>query len=187
MLAVSSDAIAQQQPLPDDSDRYYVVIVTQDPPTVQCASLLRTIDSPALAKIRASTKVFRFTTRSVIYRERYAQQLPAAAAPLVALVRPDGGILYRASGSAIPDPVTLAQTLTAWAAANEQVASSHPDTQRPRIFPDRPRLIPDVNISPTVNVPPEAIAIGFAGLAVLALIVIFGLAAASLLIWQALR
>jgi hypothetical protein len=153
------------QPLPDDSRAYQLLAVTMDPPTPACRSLLAALDSPELAPIRSAAKVFRFPATDPLYLQRYGDALPPETAPVLSLVRADGGVLYKASGEAIPsNPAALAEALTEWASAD--IAS----TGRPQLLPGRPRLIPDtVTITPTLSLPPEALTAALIALALLGL------------------
>jgi len=140
----------------DDSRDYHLITVTQDPPTPACSALLASLASPDLATIAGRCKVFSFRPRDVIYRERYAAALPPESVPIIALVRYDGGVLYKASGSRIPRPAALAAELNRVAAVDQK---SWAQTQQ--LLPGRPRLIPDsVVIKPQVNVPAMPLAIG---------------------------
>lgn len=175
LLIALAPAPSSAQQLPDDSDAYYLVTLTQDPPTPACASLLRSLESPDLAPILRAVKRFAFTPTSPLYRTRYADSLPVSDLPTLALIRYDGGVLYKSTGSAIPTGARLAAELTRVATADRAIQSA----TRPRIFPDnatRPRLIPDtVTIQPQVTIPPVVILIGaivllLLGLAFLAIV-----------------
>lgn len=156
-----ADLASAQSPL-DDSRDYHLITVTQDPPTPACSALLASLQSPDLAPIARRCKVFSFRPRDVIYRERYASALPPESVPIVALVRYDGGVLFKASGSRIPRPAALAAELNRVAAADQK---SWAQTQQ--LLPGRPRLIPDsVVIQPQVNVPAMPIALGVLALVV---------------------
>jgi hypothetical protein len=172
LWAAPTPSVAQS--LPDDSLAFYLVTVTQSPPTPACQRLVASLQQPAMARIASGCKTFRFTTADPIYRTRYAQSLPASETPTVALVRHDGGVLYKASGANIPPPETLAARLTQMAAADQALhprANQHgADAYGPLRTPDgqwrvpqRPSLIPDtIEIRPQINVPASAswIAIG---------------------------
>jgi hypothetical protein len=155
---VSTHAAAQT--LADDSRAYHLVTVTLDPPTPACVRLQSALRDPAVAPIAAQTKRFDFKPTDAIYRTRYASALSAAQAPILALVRWDGGVIYKTSGDAIPSPPKLAAELRRWAMADRDVdpAAINQAGVLPR-FPDRPRLIPDsVTISPQINIPPGLVA-----------------------------
>ncbi len=146
----------------DDSGKYSLVILTKDVPCHQCIQLQSTLNSPEVARIAVQCKVFRFTPSNTAYQLRYAGALPPSQAPTIALARPDGGVIYKASGSAIPDPATLAAALTKQAtldrSINRQPArytmafdwAREPVIERPRLIPDTIIVKPSVN--PTVNV-----------------------------------
>lgn len=157
----ATPASSMAQTLPDDSQDYYLVTLTGNPPTHLCGRLMGTMQHPAVAQIKAACKSFDFKPDDPIYQARYAQSLPAGQLPIVALARHDGGVIYKASGENIPDAETLSQTLMQMAAAdsaqNPRSVANHvtgplrPDGWLPNI---RPNLIPDtVVVQPQVNVP----------------------------------
>lgn len=158
----ATPASSMAQTLPDDSQDYYLVTLTANPPTQACVRLLETMRHPAVAQIKAACKSFDFKPEDKIYQARFAQSLPAGQLPIVALARHDGGVIFKASGANIPDAASLAQSLTQMATLDS--------TQNPRVGaanvtgplrPDgwnmpnmRPNLIPDtVIVKPQVNVP----------------------------------
>lgn len=187
----ATPASSMAQPLPDDSQDYYLVTLTGNPPTHHCGRLMGTMLHPAVAQIKAACKSFDFKPDDPIYRARYAQSLPADQLPIVALVRHDGGVIFKASGANIPDAETLAQSLTQMAATD---AAKHPRSAASNVAgplrPDgwrmpnlRPNLIPDtVVIQPEINVPAGvtnwlmvvAVLGGLAGLGIVAVVVIAG-------------
>lgn len=155
---VSTPAAAQT--LADDSRAYHLVTVTLDPPTPACVRLQAALRDPAVAPIASQTKRFDFKPTDAIYRTRYASALSATQAPILALVRWDGGVIYKTSGDAIPSPPQLAAELRRWAMADREVdpAAINQAGVLPR-FPDRPRLIPDsVTIAPQIRLPPGLVA-----------------------------
>lgn len=128
MLALTC-ATAKAQPL-DDSKAYHLVVVTLPSPTQFGRELLNSLDThPRLQAITKQCKTFRWTTATPIYRERYAASLPPTELPIVALVRSDGGVIWKSSG-----PVVMGDAL-----ADALVA---------RAFADRSanqRLVPPTN------------------------------------------
>lgn len=151
---------ATAQTLADDSRAYHLVTVTLDPPTPACVRLQQALRDPAVAPIASQTKRFDFKPTDAIYRTRYASALSAAQAPILALVRWDGGVIFKASGDAIPSPAKLAAELRRWAMADRQSdASTRTYPEASNLLPNRPRLIPDsVTISPQVQIPPGLVA-----------------------------
>ncbi|GAA5510065.1 hypothetical protein [Novipirellula caenicola] len=142
---------------PDDSQKYHVVTVINDPPTAADVALLRAFQTqPHLATIAQKCKRFQFKATDPLYRSRYAQSLPPHALPVVALVRHDGGVIYKASGAAIPEPNTLARQLIG-------IAMTDREAHAPRLGwrPDGsrfPSVIPDtVVVRPEVNLPSNAV------------------------------
>lgn len=158
---------------PEDAAAYHLITVTQSPPSAKGLRLIDSLQSNAkLARIAGSCKRFTWTPADELYRNRYAAALPPTTLPIVALVRSDGGVIYKASGHSIPDGDALAESLMGAAFWDRQdnprpIPSTLPasiaadyDDEDPAsgpLFPNRPRvvdLIPDtVTVSPTVNVP----------------------------------
>lgn len=195
-------AIASAQQLPDDSGRYHLVVVTSPVPTAGDQSLVsQTETHPQLSKIRQSCKSFVFKADDPLYRSRYAATLGDTDLPKIALVRSDGGVLYKASGSAMPDTDTLAADLLAAGRADRaqhpRVSTSReynaadcptcpnqpqPQPSRTPLFTpgSRPHLIPDtVNVNNSVTVPQSvyfaAALIGFLIIGGVSLVVVIGL------------
>jgi hypothetical protein len=161
LSTVATPASSTAQSPPDDSQAFYLVTLTHPTPTPACNRLKSAMRHPAVARIASACKSFDFTTSDAIYRQRYAAALPPNQAPTVALVRHDGGVLYKASGANIPDGESLAADLTRMAAlaqsqdstvGNQTLLPLRPDGwQAPNL---RPNLIPDtVVIQPEINVP----------------------------------
>lgn len=159
IVAIGSPAIAQ---LPaDDSAKYSLVVLVRDIPCRDCERLGEAINHPDLLPIVAASKLFTFTPRSKIYQLRYADSISAADAPTIALVRPDGGVIYKASGPAIPPPAELASQLRRFATLDRRTVVqpakfSGIESTDSNVF-RRPRFIPDTvvvrpTLSPTVNV-----------------------------------
>lgn len=153
LIASAAAPLAVAQSPPDDSGAYHLITVSQAPATPQCVALEKALQSAAMQRIVGSCKTFRFDPSNTLYQERFAQALPAEDAPVVALARPDGGVIYKASGLSIPGAERLASELTRVAQVDQQ---SFGDRLRPRLIPEnRPRLIPDsVVVAPNLNIPP---------------------------------
>jgi hypothetical protein len=167
LIALSFSGLASGQTPPDDSGVYHLITVVGNPPTPGCAQMQQALASDAMKRIVASCKNFAFTPTDALYQERFREALPAEDAPVIALARPDGGVIYKASGPAISTGERLASELTRVAQADQQFFGG----DRPRLLPlnDRPRLIPDsVVVAPTINLPPYTVA---AVLVILALFV----------------
>lgn len=155
---------------PEDAASFHLVTVTANPASPTGQQLLQDIDThPQLSAIAGACKRFAWTTADPIYRARYAAALPPTSLPIVALIRSDGGVIYKASGPNIPQGDDLAATLTGRAYLDRkanprpipnveysQTPPGQPDSEtglRP-LFPDRrpvlDRVIPDtVNVTPT--------------------------------------
>jgi hypothetical protein len=177
-LCFAATGMAQSPRLPpNDSAQYSIVILTRDVPCRDCERLADALSHPDVAAILRSTKLFSFTPRSAIYQLRYAETLASTEAPTIALVRSDGGVIYKASGPNIPEPVELAYQLRRFASLDQGLVKQpvrntsigNGDEYASR----RPRLIPDTvvvqpKISPTVNVAaPNIVFIVIAGLVLL--------------------
>lgn len=156
-----------QAPMIDDSQLYYVVVLTQEVPTPACQRLQAIVRDPAMQSVTRGTKLYPMTTGQQLYRLRYATSLPAAQAPTVALVRPDGGVLVKYSGPSIPPAVELAERLREYARADLAVRANQPiryslldeahQWRIPRVpIPDtidiRPTLAPTIQIAPSAIV-----------------------------------
>lgn len=163
-IVAACATIAAAQSPPDDSGQYNLITVTADPPSPDCVRLQQTLAHPAVARIAAACKRFAFTPNHAIYKARYADALPPSQLPTVALVRYDGGVLYKASGPNIPAPDQLAGALTKMAAADQAQQGTRQSYTPADAYgplrpdggwlPNRPSLIPDtVVVSPQVNLP----------------------------------
>lgn len=205
-LVIPAIAVAQApSQLPEDGDRYSLVVITSPQPSAAGARLLESLTThPQLRDIASRCHVHRFTPTSEIYRQRYANAIHAGALPVIACVRADGGVIYKASGPAVPsDPGEIASELAAraridrdlarsdgieWSAQNAPVGDPAGFPFRdPAMFP-RPLdgMIPDtVNVNPTLSVDgamPIAVGVGvLVLLAVLGGIVVVGIV--SVIIW----
>lgn len=179
VLFLSASGFAQSPSVPmNDSGKYTLIVLTKDVPCPDCISLQATMNSPEVAAIAAKSKVFRFTPRNRIYQARYAGALPPHEAPSIALVRPDGGVIFKVSGSAIPRPADLAAAMIKQATLDRSITvqparytmaydwSRDPLIERPRLIPDTVVVKPSIN--PTVNVEaPNIIFIVIVGLILL--------------------
>jgi len=179
-MCMTATSFAQSPAVPpNDAAQYSIVVLTRDVPCQYCVRLQAIMTSPEVTAIAKNCKVFYFATTSPIYRTRYAGAIPPDQAPAILLVRPDGGVLYKASGPAIPDAKELAAAFTKQATLDRSLTPqpprhtmSHDWSQEPLI--ERPRLIPDTVvvrpvIAPTVNVAaPNIIFIVIVGLIFLA-------------------
>ncbi len=190
-IAVS---IASAQQLPDDSGKYHLIVVTSEFPMTADETLVANTEThPQLSAIRARCKSFVFKVNDPLYQSRYASALGITSLPKVALVRSDGGVLYKASGPATYDPDKLAADLMAAARAdraqNPRPADGRnatadcptcpyqpqPQPSRTPIFRpgERPSLIPDtVNVNTEVAIPQSV----YLGAAVIGTILIGGMA-----------
>lgn len=176
-FCIAATGFAHAQTPPNDSGQYSIVVLTRDVPGRDCERLADALSHPDVAAIVASTKLFRFTPRSEIYRLRYADSLAATDAPTIALARPDGGVIYKVSGPNIPAPVELAYQLRRFASLdqglNVQPVKNDPIQQSGEYSQRRPRIIPDTivvkpTLSPTVNVAaPNIVFVVIAGLVLL--------------------
>jgi hypothetical protein len=155
-------AVGRAQVPANDANKYSLIVVTKAVPCPQCIRLEQTLVSPEVARIANQCKVFRYAPNNEIYRLRYAGALPPSEAPTIALARPDGGVIYKASGSSIPEAKDLAAALTKQATLDRSIAvqpqrytmlhdwSRDGLLQRPRVIPDTVVVKPSIN--PTVNV-----------------------------------
>ncbi len=89
--------------LPEDGSRMQLIVVTAETPSPVGQYLLSCLDTdPAVSLIAQKCHVHRWTPQTKIYQERYGQSLPPSVLPIIALARPDGGVIYKASGDAVP-------------------------------------------------------------------------------------
>ncbi|WP_417745081.1 hypothetical protein [Rosistilla oblonga] len=92
---------ACQGQAPEDGGRYTVIVVTQPQPTPTARQLVEWLaNDPHFTELMSKVHYQHFDTTNPLYQRRYAEQLPEA--PVIALVRPDGGVEYKASGGNIP-------------------------------------------------------------------------------------
>lgn len=188
LVIVCCAPIASGQTPPDDSRQYHLITVTSTPPTPACVRLQQSLAHPAVARIAAACKRFDFTPQHEIYRARYAAALPPSQLPIVALVRHDGGVLYKASGENIPPADELAGSLIKMATADQSQQgvrqSFNPADAYGPLRPDggwlpnRPSLIPDtIVVSPQVNLPAGLgvwLAIGVGGIFLFIVVIVIG-------------
>jgi hypothetical protein len=184
IIAIALTAtIGHAETPPDDSAAYHLVVLLRDPPSPACASLESSLASPEVAAIAARTKTFRFTPTNPVYLASFASALPAAAAPTVALVRWDGGVLFKASGSAIPRGPALAAALRSAASADQATAAR---SAASNLLDRRPGLIPDtVTIQPRLELraPSTGTIAAIVGIVLLCLFGLAGLAVVGLVAW----
>lgn len=99
LASLCVSALAQE--LPDDSNRNQLVVVgaADNAPATWFAT------DPSLAAVKklSNWSILNPNSREhmTLYRERYQQQL-GTAFPVVALMRPDGGVIYAADRNSIP-------------------------------------------------------------------------------------
>lgn len=212
LCCTSTVGIAQE--LPDDSQAYHLVTVTVAPPSPAGAMLLDSLDRhPLLARIGADCKRFDFNAGDEIYKARYAAALPPNQVPVVALVRSDGGVIFKSSGPNCLQGDALAESLLkagrADRAANPRPIPAAVQPQREQydcpdgncpLPPNRrpllpfdgsriPQLIPDtVTVQPQVQIP-DSIGYALAAVAVLFVLGLLGLLALAGLVcgWLILR
>lgn len=102
------DALAQV----NDARKFELIVVTNAQHTQADAKLLSDLQNDAgLASIAARCKVHTFTPSSQLYQQRYAAVMPITELPMIALARWDGGVVYKAVGSRIPDGPELVKQL----------------------------------------------------------------------------
>lgn len=153
LLGLLAATTSPAQAPPEDGDRYSIVIVDDSPPTAAGQRLAAMLDSPPLREIADACHRHVFTPTSPLYRERYAEAIPPTALPVFAVTRPDGGVIYKASGPSIPSADDLAKALTH--RAREDQAAGSPDINGPSRPYLRPldRVIPDsINLQPTIAI-----------------------------------
>ncbi|MEO9590892.1 hypothetical protein [Rhodopirellula bahusiensis] len=118
----------------EDAAAYHLITVTAPNPTPYGVRLVQDIENhPRVQAISQHCKTFQWTSATPIYRERYAAALPPTTLPIVALVRSDGGVIWKASGPNVPTGDALADALVAWTYADRKT---------------NPRAIPSANQSP---------------------------------------
>jgi hypothetical protein len=136
-------AFGQQAP-PDDSALYHVVVVTNAPETPGDAALVAAIGGdPSLRRITESCKFFKFPVTDRLFLERYAATLQPSALPMIALIRSDGGILFKAAGGEIPPPDLLARRLVEIATA-DRIANPRPINAAPTVPKLPPQFAPQL-------------------------------------------
>lgn len=201
IVSLAGNVATAQQDLPDDRERYNLIIVTADQPSDAGQRLLSWLQTDeTLDKISRSTVTHRFTVSNQIYRERYAAALPPASLPIVALTRADGGVIYKASGANLPGtPKELSDSLLYYGRLDKELRNGPaanswddcPDGNCPYVQPQpadpsRPWLrplqpdgalrpdtwIPDT-IQPQVNVNIDTSWIAWVAVAVLGVLVVF--------------
>ncbi len=165
--------------LPEDGHKGYVVIVDSPHGSPAGRSLEKLLESPELRPIVSKMHRHAFSPDSRLYQERYAKSFAIDTLPILAFVRPDGGVLYKASGTNVPtDAKWLAEELqyrinldrslireqgVEWSSTENDCPGGRcplPNQPQPTL-PNVDELIPDsVSINPTVEVPQAAWWIG---------------------------
>lgn len=168
----------------DDSRKYHLVTVTQSPMSPAGDRLMAAMRDPVLQPIANTCKVFHFKTRDEIYRLRYSPALPASQVPIVALVRWDGGVVYKASGDRIPrDPQRLASMMQRMAEQDQRHPDRMPDHRlMMQGAGDVQQAIPDtVLVRPDLEAPDAAAVVAVVSVCagVMLLILIGGAAAVA--------
>jgi hypothetical protein len=180
------------QSLPEDGEKYSIVIVDSPYGTPQGSALVKSLkESPEMQRIIMASNFQQFATNSPLFRERFGATIDATQVPVFAYCRADGGVLYKATGAAIPAMKELAEELTHRATVDRDLVrtdgvefNTPPAVQNPTSapVPERilPRLIPDsISVQPTIQfdgsqfIVPALIALiallGFGGLGVVAI------------------
>jgi hypothetical protein len=148
LLAVCPGLASAQ--LPDDSQKYHLIVITADQPTRNCERLLAWLDSDAeLQRLKAACHFHHFRPSDVLYRERYESSLPATKLPIFAVARADGGVIYKSTGEMMPwTPNGLMyEVRRTFAAVKEQCPDCQPQPKQPNeppppYQPERPWLRP---------------------------------------------
>lgn len=154
--------------LPDDADRYHLIVVTQTTPTQFGARLLSQLDNdPQVRQIAMRCHVHKWTPQTKIYQLRYAASIPPTTLPILAVARPGGGVIFKASGPDVPptgeaiakairDAADLDRSLNTRNAVESDCPSCPLTPDIPERQPWRPldQVIPDtVNITTPINLP----------------------------------
>jgi hypothetical protein len=102
LLAASS--IAQEvSPPPNDGGRCYMTVITHAAPQPHELQLLDNLArDPNLVAIRNQMHFVALRDTDVAYRDRFAHAIPPSQLPAIWIARPDGGVLYKATGERIP-------------------------------------------------------------------------------------
>lgn len=98
-VACASNALA----LPEDGNRYHLIVITADTPSTHGRQLLQVMrHHPEASQISIRCHTHHYRTSDTLYRERYLRSLPPAELPILALANSTGGVVFKASGAAIP-------------------------------------------------------------------------------------
>ena len=104
-LLLVGSCFAQAQPVrPADQTKYFLSVWTS--PNWQENATERTLvewfnRDPQLSQLKSKTHWHHYPTDALMI-QRYASVLSASDIPCVTLQRPDGGVVYKASGASIP-------------------------------------------------------------------------------------
>lgn len=136
--------------LPEDGDKWHTTIVYRDPQTDAASAKLAAqfAATPRLQSLLAQTHVHTWTAKDPIWRSRYAREF-GNVAPGVEVQMADGRMIYKASGTNLPeDGEQLAGEIAA------AVASCCPDAADKTRRPLADKFVPDLR-SPSLKGPKE--------------------------------
>lgn len=160
IVACGSAPVAMAGPT-EDAASYHLLTITAPNPTLYGLRLLNDVEThPRVQAIARHCKTFKWTSATPIYRERYAAQLPPTTLPIVALVRSDGGVIWKASGPNVPTGDSLADALVARAYADRQAnPRAIPSANQVPITPQDTGKFPGLIRRPLDGVIPDTITI----------------------------
>lgn len=189
-LAVQATAQAPSV-LPNDGDRYHLIVVTQSTPTQYGQRLLSQLATdPDVMQIAERCHVHKWTPATEIYQLRYAASIPPTTLPILAVAKPSGGVIFKASGPDVPatgkaiaaalrSAAELDRSLTPRNAVEADCPACPRVPEIPQPSPRQPwrpldQVIPDtVNITPSINLP-EIPGLSYAVAGVIGIVLLFG-------------
>lgn len=103
-LLLSTACLAQPAQQPDDADKYWFCVFTHADWAKRPdeKALIENLQKEPLLGLIQKHRFRHYTTGQKIYQERYAEYFPEDTFPVVVRQKPDGGYVYKASGSAVP-------------------------------------------------------------------------------------
>ncbi len=140
LLGIGNALSAQQQPsapLPDDSHKWNLAIFTSDrwrvdPNESEFVAMFDT--DPTLSDLKRRAHWHHYTAGDVVYKNRFAKYISVNQFPCVWFQRPDGGIVYKASGDNTPRTATdLVEQLRYYTKLDPYSLKSHPTAPDSRV------------------------------------------------------
>jgi len=114
LIALSPSLAQEVRPDPHETGRPHLSVFTHADYARRPAEagLIQNLERQPLLDFAQGCRFRHYTTADPIYLERYAGQFPASQLPAICVQRPDGGVIYKATGDNLPaDPGQLLEEI----------------------------------------------------------------------------